>query len=59
MTYTKQDFLRILRRNGYYKVRQNGGHAIYENGKGDTITINNHPNKMVCKRLIKEHNLIV
>ena len=56
-TYTAREFKKLLSRNGYKSLRWKGSHEIYSNGK-NIISINNHPNRMVCERLIKENNLI-
>ena len=61
MTYNRRDFVRILRDNGYYPEKKNGGgggHLKYINEeKNDSLILQNKMNKMVCKRLIKEHGL--
>ena len=56
--WTYRKFVRLLLDNGYAKVRTHGSHTLYSNGT-NTISINNHPNKMVIRRLIKENNLKV
>ena len=53
-----RDFRRLLNRNGYRCDRIKGGHYIFENENGNTISINKQPNKMVVARLIKENNLV-
>lgn len=58
--YTYRKFCIILKRNGYYYIRTSGDHNIYSNGKFK-ISIPNHGkqlNRMVCRRLIKENELI-
>ena len=56
--WTYRKFAQLLKRNGYVLARRSNGtsHHIFTNGK-NTISINNHPNKMLVKRLIKENNL--
>lgn len=58
MTTEYRKFEEVLKNNGYVKIRTSGGHNIYSNGK-NTISINQKPNKMVVRRLIKENNLEV
>ena len=48
---------RLLRENGYVKVRSRGGHTIYESTKGNVISIPHNPNAMIMRRLIKENGL--
>ena len=60
MTPNKRDVEIILRNNGWWVSRQTGSHKIYENDKGEHMTIKcSGCNKMVFRRLIKEHNLVV
>ena len=57
--YNRREFECILTQNGYTCTRQNGDHAIWQKG-GDSIAVPKHKlNFMICKRLIKEHNLEV
>ena len=60
MTYTKRDVHKILKNNGYSldPTRGKGSHMIYRRG-ARTISIGDHYNKMVIKRLIKEYDLVV
>lgn len=53
----KRDVFRLLERNGYKCIRSKGSHFIFKTRDGDTISINKDPNRMVVRRLIKEHNL--
>lgn len=56
--YSAREFKKLLNRNGYYKVRSNGSHTVYENEeKHDKITANENINRMVAQRLIKQHGL--
>lgn len=57
-TYSTKEIQKILRKNGYEFVRQNGDHLIYSNGT-NKITINININKMVARRIIKENGLNV
>lgn len=55
--YTPREFTKLLRENGYEKIRQCGSHAVYKNGT-DSITITTRKlNPCISTRLIKEHNL--
>lgn len=51
-------FSKMLEENGYGVKRKSGSHYIYGNDKGETIVINNHLNRMVARRIIKENNLV-
>lgn len=50
------EFQKLLRHNGYTCDRCNGSHYIYKKD-GDIISVNKDLNKMVARRLIKEHKL--
>jgi len=54
------DFVKMLKKNGYYSVRMNGSHEIFENKEGDSLCVPTGKREMcgpMAKRLIKEHNL--
>lgn len=51
------DFDRMLRNNGYSKIRCKGSHFTYCNQCGNKIVINKNINKMVARRIIKENDL--
>ncbi len=58
--YTFRDFRILLRSNGYVFQRASGDHYIFSNDD-NVISIPCHGkqlNRMVCRRLIKENNLI-
>lgn len=58
--YNEREFAKILRSNNYQKIRNTGDHTVYEHIEThNKITINQKPNPMVCRRLIKENNLKV
>lgn len=59
MEWTKRNFRILLKNNGYILDRTKGSHFIYKNFDGNTISFNKDLNKMVAKRLIKEHKLIM
>lgn len=56
--YTKREFIKIVKKNGYQYNRHNGDHAIYvKNGRHISI-----PEKLKCviaRRLIIENKLRV
>lgn len=54
--YTDRAFAKLLKHNGYKKIRTSGDHFIYSNGE-NTISVNKGINRMVAQRLIKENNL--
>lgn len=56
-TYTFRTFCKLLRKNGYDVVPKNGDHHKYKNKKNDSIVVNVRLNRLVAKRLIKEHKL--
>lgn len=56
--YTSREMKKILRMNGYEEVRQRGSHCIFKKDTA-TVVVNSNLNPMVCRRLIKENNLIV
>lgn len=55
--YTQLEFIRIVRKNGFFYDRHNGDHAIYVNNKGSHISIPKKLNSVIARRLIKENNL--
>lgn len=59
--YTPREFVRLLKANGYTYNRSNGDHDIYVNAdNGRTISFKSTDiNRMIAKRLIKEHKLKV
>lgn len=52
-----KEFLKLLEKNGYYYSRHNGDHYIYVNKNGRHISVPQKPVDVVCRRLIKEHEL--
>ena len=44
--------------NGYEYKRCKGSHFMYSNGT-NTVAVNNHLNKMVAQRIIKQYHLQV
>lgn len=56
--YKRAEFDRIMRNNGFIKVRQSGGHTIYErNGIHESVPLNLE--EPIALRLIKTHHLDV
>lgn len=56
--FTSREFIKIVKLNGFYYSRSNGGHDIFINDNGDHISITNHLECVIARRLIKENNLI-
>lgn len=56
--WTTRQFIKLLHQNGYARKRTTGGHLIYQNADGNSISFTYHNlNRMIAKRLIKENNL--
>lgn len=54
--WTRDAFIKMVEKNGYHYVRNNGSHSIYiKDGKHITIPL--RIEAPIAKRLIKEHNL--
>lgn len=49
---------KILVANGYEYKRCKGSHFMYSNGT-NTVAVNNHLNRMVAQRIIKQYHLQV
>ena len=49
---------KILVANGYEYKRCKGLHFMYSNGT-NTVAVNNHLNRMVAQRIIKQYHLQV
>ena len=56
-TYNRREFEHLLTENGYEFSRCRGSHFIYKK-ESMTISVPKNLNKMIGRRLIKEHNLI-
>lgn len=52
-----KEFLRVLKKNGYYYSRHNGDHHIYVSKSGRHISVPQKPADVICRRLIKEYEL--
>ena len=57
--YTSREFIKIVKLNGYFYNRSNRDHDIFINDNGDRISIPNHLECVIARRLIKENNLII
>lgn len=56
-TYSRREFTQLLNENGYEFARSRGSHFVYKK-ENVTISVPKNLNKMIGRRLIKEHNLI-
>ena len=56
--FTSREFIKIVKLNGYFYNRSNRDHDIFINDNGDHISIPNHLECVIARRLIKENNLI-
>lgn len=54
----RKDLEKILKRNGWYLIRNGGNHDVYTNGS-ETEVIPRHReiNEILAKSIIKKHNL--
>ena len=57
--FTSREFIKIVKLNGYFYNRSNRDHDIFINDNGDHISIPNHLECVIARRLIKENNLII
>lgn len=55
--YSKREFVKLLKKNGFEYVRSSGGHDIYYNKEGKHISIPQTLANVIARRLIKENNL--
>lgn len=55
-TYSTQELGRVLMDNGFKLVRHKGDHRIWKRND-EMIVLNRNINKMVARRVIKEHHL--
>lgn len=55
--YTQREFIKIVKKNGFYYNRCNGSHSIYINDCGNHISIPKNLECVIARRLIKENNL--
>lgn len=54
----QKDFIKLLERNGWYKVREGGNHMVYTNGK-DVEAVPRHKEvaENLAKAIIKRRGL--
>jgi len=57
--YSFREFDKILRNNNFEFKSSKGDHFKYVRDNDQIIITRRNPNKMVMRRLIKEHNLTV
>ena len=58
LTKEMRDFVPILEKNGYIKVRCKGSHFIYVNtATHKSMTVNKDLKRVVKRKLIKQYNL--
>ena len=57
--FSRLEFIRLVKKNGYFYDRNNGDHVIYVNNEGRHISIPETMQCVIARRLIKENNLIV
>lgn len=57
--YTRREFVKLVRQNGFEYVRSRGGHDIYYNKEGRHISIPYTLVDVIARRLIRENNLIM
>ena len=55
--FSSQEFIRILLDNGFEYASCKGDHKKFRRGK-EMVVVNKKLNKMVARRLLKEHNLM-
>ena len=55
--WSRNNFIRLVKKNGYYYDRNNGSHSIYVNERGNHISIPLRIEAPIARRLIKENNL--
>ena len=56
--YTRREFVKLVRQNGFEYVRSHGSHDIYYNKEGKHITIPHTLIDVIARRLIRENNLV-
>lgn len=55
--YTRKEFIKICIANGFKLRKGNGRHTIYVNDKGRHISIPNHLENVIARRLVLENQL--
>lgn len=49
-----KDLEKILKKLGYFPIRQKGSHVIFENKSGSILSVPNHPRKTIGKGLLRQ-----
>ena len=57
--YTRREFVKLVRRNGFEYTRSHGRHDIYYNKEGRHISIPQTLVDVIARRLIRENKLIL
>lgn len=57
--YTRREFVKLVKQNGFEYVRSRGSHDIYYNKEGRHISIPATLVDVIARRLIKENKLKV
>lgn len=57
--YTRREFVKLVRRNGFEYTRSHGSHDIYYNKEGRHISIPQTLVDVIARRLIQENKLIL
>ncbi|WP_026667620.1 type II toxin-antitoxin system HicA family toxin [Butyrivibrio sp. AE2005] len=55
--YSFKEFCKLIRKNGFELDHVKGSHFIFKK-ESRTMVVNKNLNKMVCRRLIKEFELV-
>lgn len=54
----QKDLIKLLEKNGWWKVREGGNHIIYTNGKeSEAIPRHRELNELLAKAIIKRRGL--
>lgn len=56
--YTRREFVKLVRRNGFEYTRSHGSHDIYYNKEGRHISIPQTLVDVIARRLVRENNLV-
>ena len=57
--YTRREFVKLVRRNGFEYTRSHGSHDIYYKKEGRHISIPQTLVDVIARRLIRENKLIL
>lgn len=52
-TLSARKLIQVLKRHGFEKIRQEGSHIFFNNHKGRTTVVPNHPGKDIGKGLLR------